>query len=146
TPSLPDDFKKIPVEHPRSRVLASVPGTDQAIEAVLLAQVPQTARVNRKELPAPEVTYQGGSPEFKPIESTSLQGAVNTDKEIIKVGDLYYRCFQGVWFMSRNANGPWEVTSSVPQEIYQIPPSSPAYNVTYVTVEQSSSTDEWVTF
>src|SRR5438105_9927827 len=26
TPSLPDDFKKIPVAHPRSRVLASVPG------------------------------------------------------------------------------------------------------------------------
>ena len=50
TPKLPDDFKKIPLEHDRSRVLASVPGTDQAIEAVLLAQVPQTARVNRATL------------------------------------------------------------------------------------------------
>ena len=47
---LPADFKKISLEHPRSRVLASVPGTPQAAEAVLLAQVPQTARVNRKEL------------------------------------------------------------------------------------------------
>ena len=28
TPSLPADFKKIPLEHERSRVLASVPGTD----------------------------------------------------------------------------------------------------------------------
>ena len=37
TPSLPADFKKISLEHPRSRVLASVPGTDQAAEAVLLA-------------------------------------------------------------------------------------------------------------
>ena len=27
TPKLPEDFKKIPLEHPRSRVLASVPGT-----------------------------------------------------------------------------------------------------------------------
>ncbi len=43
TPELPADFKKIPVEHPRSRVFASVPGTDQAAEAVLLASVPQTA-------------------------------------------------------------------------------------------------------
>ena len=34
---------------PRSRVLASVPGTQQAAEAVLLAQVPQTARVNKKQ-------------------------------------------------------------------------------------------------
>ena len=36
TPTLPEDFKKIPVEHPRSRVLASVPGTPQATEAVVL--------------------------------------------------------------------------------------------------------------
>jgi len=28
TPDLPDDFKKIPLSHERSRVLASVPGTD----------------------------------------------------------------------------------------------------------------------
>src|SRR5262249_30663514 len=47
TPTLPPDFKKISLEHPRSRVLASVPGTPQAAEAVLLTQVPQTARVNR---------------------------------------------------------------------------------------------------
>ncbi len=45
---LPAEFKKIPLEHPRSRVLASVPGTDQATEAVLLAQMPQTARVNQQ--------------------------------------------------------------------------------------------------
>src|SRR6185436_13643153 len=33
TPTLPEDFKRIPLEHPRSRVLASVPGTTQALEA-----------------------------------------------------------------------------------------------------------------
>jgi hypothetical protein len=147
TTSLPDDFKRIPIDHPRSRVLASVPGTDQAIEAVLIASIPQTARVNRKELQAPEVVYQGGTPEFKPIETTTLERAVNTDKEIIKVGDLYYMCFQGVWFMARNAAGPWEVASSVPKEIYTIPASSPAYNVTYVTVEKDESgSDDWVKF
>lgn len=146
TPSLPEDFKRIPVEHPRSRVLASVPGTDQAAEAVLFAQVPQTARVNRKELKAPEVTYQG-DPEFKSIERTSLTRAVNTDKDIIKFGDLYYMCFQGVWFMSRSAKGPWEVTASVPKEIYEIPASSPAHHVTYVTVEKDDDDDDdWVTF
>ena len=41
---LPDDFKKIPLEHPRSRVLASVPGTPEAAEAVLLAQIPGDRR------------------------------------------------------------------------------------------------------
>ena len=59
TPNLPEDFKKISLEHPRSRVLASVPGTQQAAEAVLIAQVPQFARVNKKEIKPPDVTYQG---------------------------------------------------------------------------------------
>jgi hypothetical protein len=138
TPTLPEDFKKIPLSHPRSRVLASVPGTDQAAEAVLLAQVPQTARVEKKLVKAPDVEFQG-DPVFQPIEKTTVSRAVNTDKDIIKVGDLYYMCFQGVWFVSRNPSGPWEVTGSVPNQIYEIPASSPAYNVTNVTVVQDNS-------
>src|SRR5262252_983367 len=144
TPNLPEDFKKISLEHPRSRVLATVPGTPQAAEAVLLSQVPQTARVRKRELQAPDVVYQG-EPQFDPIPPTTLSRAVNTDKDIIKVGDLYYMCFQGVWFMARSASGPWEVTGSVPQEIYEIPSSSPVHNVTYVTVVEDDN-DEWVTF
>jgi hypothetical protein len=146
TPNLPDDFKKISLEHPRSRVLASVPGTQQAAEAVLLAQVPQTARVNIKELKAPDVVYQG-DPQYEAIQGTQLERAVNTDKDIIKVGDNYYMCFQGVWFMASNPKGPWTIATSVPEDIYKIPASSPAYNVTYVTVEQDDNTDdEWVSF
>ena len=144
TPSLPADFKKIPLEHPRSRVLASVPGTDRAAEAVLLAQVPQTARVNRKELKAPDVAFQG-APEFTPVESTTVQRAVNTDKDVFKVGDLFYMCHQGVWFVGKTATGPWEVATAVPEQIYQIPVSSPAHHVTYVTIEDDDD-DEWVTF
>jgi hypothetical protein len=139
SPALPADFKKIPLEHSRSRVLASVPGTSQAAEAVLLAQIPQTATVNRKDLKAPDVAYQG-EPQFAPIEKTTVARAVNTDKDIIKVGDLYYMCFQGVWFMARSASGPWEVTSDVPKPIYEIPASSPASSVTYVTVQSSTPT------
>jgi hypothetical protein len=146
TPSLPDDFKRIPVEHPRSRVLASVPGTRQATEAVLLASIPRTARVNKKEITAPDVVYQG-SPQFQPIAGTmGVERAANTDKDIVKYGDLYYMCFQGVWFISRAATGPWEVASSIPQQIYAIPASSPAHHITYVTVEDDDDDDEWVTF
>ncbi len=141
--SLPADFKKIPLEHERSRVLASVPGTPQAAEAVMLASIPQTARVNKKTLKAPDVSYSG-DPKFEPIEKTTISRAVNTEKDIFKVGDLYYMCFQGVWFMSKEPTGPWEVTGQVPKEIYEIPVSSPAYNVTYVTVEDDN--DEWVVF
>jgi hypothetical protein len=146
TPTLPPEFKKIPIEHERSRVLVSVPGTPQANEAIQLASIPRTARVNKKETKAPEVIYNGDSgPQFKSIEGTqSLQYAVNTDKDIIKVGDLYYMCFQGVWFMGRSATGPWEVASSVPGEIYTIPASSPVNHVTYVTVEEDD--DDEVVF
>jgi hypothetical protein len=138
TPKMPAEFKQIPLEHERSRVLASVPGTPQAIEAVMLAGIPQTARVSRTVM-APEVDYQGEAPQFQPIEQTSVQRAVNTDKDILKVGDLYYMCFQGVWFMSKAPTGPWQVTSDVPKAIYEIPVSSPSHAVTYVTVEESDN-------
>jgi hypothetical protein len=145
TLQLPEDFKKISLEHPRSRVLASVPGTTQAAEAVLVAQIPQTARVNKKQLKGPDVAYQG-EPQFAPIESTSVQRAVNTDKDIFKVGNDFYMCYQGVWFVGKSANGPWEVAQFIPQEIYKIPASSPAHHVTYVTIEDEDDDDEWVTF
>lgn len=146
TPNLPEDFKLISLEHPRSRVLASVPGTQQAAEAVVLASAPQVARVNKKALQAPDVTYQG-DPQYMSITGTRLQRAVNTDKEIIKVGDAYYMCYQGVWFMASTPKGPWTIATSVPEEIYQIPANSPAHSVTYVTVEQDDNEDDdWVTF
>ncbi len=143
SPTLPADFQKIPLEHPRSRVLAAVPGTQQAAEAVLLAQVPQTARINKKEIKAPDVTYQG-DPKFEPVPPTQVTYATNTDKDILKYGDLYYMCFQGVWFVSKSATGPWEVCTNIPKQIYEIPASSPVHNVTYVTVEDDD--DDWATF
>ena len=145
TPSLPEDFKRISLEHPRSRVLAAVPGTQQAAEAVLLAQVPQIARVNKNEIKAPEVIYQG-DPQYKDIQGTQLQRAVNTDKDIIKFGSSYYMCYQGVWFTSNSATGPWTLATLIPPEIYKIPPNSEAHNVTYVTVEEDNDDDEWVTY
>ncbi|HOD66099.1 MAG TPA: hypothetical protein PKM94_05340 [candidate division Zixibacteria bacterium] len=145
TPDLPEDFRNIPREHERSDVLACVPGTDEAAEAVLLAGIPQTARVNKAELKPPEVVY-AGDPEFTPIEGTSCRQATNTDKDILRVGDLYYMCFQGVWFMSRTPTGPWEVTGDVPAAVYEIPPSSECHHVTYVVVEHYDPADVYVTF
>jgi hypothetical protein len=144
TPTLPAAFKQIPAEHDRARVLASIPGTDQAAEAVLLAQIPQKARVNRKETKAPDVAFQG-EPQFATIEPTSVQRAVNTDKDVFKFGDAYYMCYQGIWFVGKGATGPWEVATSVPAEIYKIPVSSPSHHVTYVTVEDDDD-DDWVVY
>ncbi|PYK86417.1 MAG: hypothetical protein DME40_16310 [Verrucomicrobia bacterium] len=132
TPELPPDFAKIPENSPAARVLVSVPGTDEAKDAVLMAQVPTTAVVDPKAAEQAKVSYSG-DPEFKSIEGTSLQYATNTADKVIKVGDVFYLCLQGVWFMSPNPSGPWTTATSVPKEIYTIPPSSPVYNVTYVT-------------
>jgi len=142
THDLPEDFQKIPDDHPRASVRASVPGTVEAEEAVLLAQIPQKAKVEREKMAA-EVDYVG-EPEFKEVEGTSMYYAVNTSSDVIRVGDLYFLCFQGVWFASASPEGPWEVTDSVPDEIYTIPPSSPVYNTTYVRVYDSDPS--WITF
>jgi hypothetical protein len=142
THDLPDDFSLIPEEHPAADVLASVPGTSEAQEAVLLSQIPQKAQVQRDQVSA-EVSYVG-DPEFKPIDGTSMYYAVNTQNDVIRVGDLYYLCFQAVWFVSASATGPWEAADSIPDEISTIPPSSPVYNTTYVQVYESD--EESVTY
>lgn len=145
TPTLPEDFKKIPEGHAIGDLLASVPGTKEAEEAIIQASIPQTAKVNKKEIKAPEVTYAGGKPEFQPIESTTLQRAVNSPNDVILVKNEYYLCYEGVWFVSSSPTGPWKVAESIPAEIYKIPPSSPSYNVTYVTVVEEDHSDDWVT-
>ena len=143
TPDLPPDFAKIPLSSPASAILASVPGTEEAKDAVLLAQVPTTMTVNSKEAAAKVKVEYAGDPKFEPIKGTSMEYAANTPDKVIKVGDVYYLCLQGVWFMSPNPAGPWTTCTSVPQEIYTIPSSSPVYNVTYVT--QTGNPDGTVT-
>jgi hypothetical protein len=136
---LPEDFAKIPSSSPASGILSSVPGTDEAKDAVLIAQIPTVMEIDPKSAAAQAKVSYSGDPQFAPIEGTSLYYATNTADKVIKVGDVYYLCLQGVWFMSPNAQGPWTTASSVPQVIYTIPPSSPVYNVTYVTQTTTSS-------
>jgi hypothetical protein len=143
TADLPPDFAKIPPSSPASAILASVPGTEEAKDAVLLAQVPTTMTVNAKAAASKVKVDYAGNPKFEPIKGTSMEYATNTTDKVIKVGDVYYLCLQGVWFMSPNPTGPWTTCTSVPQEIYTIPSSSPVYNVTYVT--QTGNPDGTVT-
>ena len=133
TPNLPADFAKIPQSSPASAILASVPGTDEAKDAILLAQVPTTMTIKPTDAQAKVKVEYGGDPKFEPIKGTSMQYATNTQDKVIELEGTYYLCLQGVWFMSPTPTGPWSTCQSVPQEIYTIPPSSPVYNVTYVT-------------
>ncbi len=138
TLQLPPDFRNIPVTHPRAHVLVSVPGTPQAEEAVLAASTPTIATVDRKAVTA-SAAYVG-DPQFKPVGGTQLQYAINTPADVIKHNNSYYLVQQGVWFTSDSSNGPWVVATSVPEEIYKIPPESPKHNITYVHVYNSTPT------
>ena len=137
---LPADFSRLPEKQSYSVVLSSVPGTQEASDAVLLAQVPTTAIVNRAQAESQVKVAYAGEPQFVPIQSTTMAYAVNTSNKIIRVNGFYYLCFQGIWFVGPTPNGPWKTADSVPAVIYTIPPSSPVYNVTYVVVSNPTPT------
>lgn len=133
---LPADFAKIPEGSDKDNVLASVAGTDAAREAVMDAQVPQTAAVSRSEAKC-EVSYDG-TPEFKQIDGTSLAYAVNTSASVIKDGNTFYVCQNGIWFTGTTPNGPWSVANSVPADVQKIPSSNPLHNTKYVYIYDST--------
>jgi Cysteine rich repeat len=132
TPTLPADFALIPENSPRGVVLASVPGTAQAQQAIVEAGIPHQATLLRTA-PAPTVIY-AGTPQFAPIPGTALAYATNTAFEVISAGGKFYLCYQGAWFVGASPVGPWILADSIPSAIYAIPPSVPVYNVTYVRI------------
>ena len=136
---VPADFKKIPADHPRGAVLASIPGTPQANESLIANAIPQTATIKKSEAKF-KPTFDG-EPQFVPIEGTNLKYAKNSPVPIIFVpGNTYYAVSDGVWFKAKELSDEWVVADSVPAEIYSIPPSSPVYNATYV--QAYGSTDD----
>jgi hypothetical protein len=135
TYSLPPDFAQIPPNSPVSSVLASVPGTPEAEDAVLIAQIPTTVTVDATKAASEVKVSYVGDPQFLPITGTTMSYATNTPNKVIQVGAQYYLCYQGIWFVAPTPTGPWQTAQTVPQVIYTIPPSSPVYNVTYVTQE-----------
>ncbi|MGO4291980.1 hypothetical protein [Chitinophaga sp. RAB17] len=130
--NLPKDFAKIPEGTTKDAVLASVPGTPAAKEAVMDAQVPQTAKVDRKKATT-SVTYDG-APKFAAVSNTGLEYAVNTASTVLKEGNVYYVVDKGVWFTGSSPKGPWIVATSRPADVDKIPASSPAYNIKYVYI------------
>ena len=71
---------------------------------------------------------------------TSILYAVTTAEQVLKIGNTYFACYQGAWFVSSTPTGPWILADSIPPEIHTIPPSSPLYNVTYVQVYGATPT------
>lgn len=133
---LPKDFASIPEGSVKDNVLASVPGTAASRLAVMDAQIPQTAKVDRKTATC-TVTYDG-EPKFENIEGTSLQLAVNTSSKVIKSGNKYFCVDTGIWFIADSPKGPWKVSDERPKDVEKIPASSTAYPVQYVYIYDST--------
>lgn len=135
--ALPAAFASIPKGSEKDGVLASVAGTAEADEAIVDANVPQTAKVDRTAATC-TVTYDG-TPKFVPIEKTNLSLAENSNLTVMLApNNQYYALENGIWFKSNSANGPWEVANERPQDVDKIPVSSAAYNARYVYIYETS--------
>ncbi len=132
---LPAAFAEIPADSEMGHLRVWVAGTEEANEAVAEASIPQTATIKRDA--TVQVTYDG-NPRFEKIEGTELDYAVNTSSQVLRYGKKYYCVDEGAWYEADNPLGPWKVAVEIPDEIQKIPPSSPAYNVKYVYIYDST--------
>ena len=138
---LPGDFASIPEGSEKDGVLTHVAGTDAANEAVMNAQIPQTAKVNRRTTTC-NVTYEG-EPSFTPINGTSLMVAENSNITVLKSNHKYYAVDNGIWFVSRTAEGPWAVSTERPYDVDNIPADNIAYSSRYVYVYEADDDYVW---
>lgn len=133
--ALPDGLRELPATGPRAHVLASIPGTAQAEEAVMAAHIPRFKEVRRGQ-----ARYRAsflGAPVFQPIAGTEVEMATNTSEDVFRVRGRYYALDQGVWFEAAFATGPWSLADQIPREIYAIPPGHPKHHVAYTRVVAS---------
>jgi hypothetical protein len=130
--TLPTSFSRIDSGSAKGHVLKFVSGTPQSRNAVLDAQIPTVVAVEKSKATL-SVTYKG-DPRFENVSGTNMKYAVNASTTVIMADNLYYACDNGIWFVSTSATGPWVVAESRPEEVDNIPSSSPVYNVKYVYV------------
>lgn len=140
TMDLPADFAMIPDDSTNAFVKASVRGTRQAEDAVLLASVPKQTTLTIGDPKATVTVIYDGQPKFIVIQGTPVSYAINSPQAVFLVNNAFYCCDQGVWFTAPTSTGTWVLCTSVPAAIYTIPPTSPMYNVTYVVVQSSTPT------
>ena len=133
---LPGAFASIPRDSNQADSRVYVAGTQEAKDAILDAQVPQTAAVKRGEADI-EVQYDG-EPVYQAVDGTDLVYIQNTGSTVLVSGGLYYLVEEGVWYVSSSSNGPWQVSDHRPEQVDTILPTSPVYNTKYVHVYDST--------
>jgi len=133
---LPTAFSNIPQDSNQADSRVYVAGTPEARDAILDAQVPQTAAVARGEVDI-KVEYDG-APIYEPVDGTGLVYIENTGSTVILSDGMYYLVEDGVWYVSSSPNGPWQVSDRRPAQVDTILPTSPVYKVKYVHVYDST--------
>lgn len=135
--NLPRAFADIPAGSEKDGVLSSVAGTEEAYDAVMEAQIPQTAKVDRSTARV-EVNYDG-DPRFVPIANTNLSIAENSNITVMQAANnAFYALENGIWFISNSPYGPWQVANERPSDVDRIPPSSSAYNARFVYIYETT--------
>jgi hypothetical protein len=134
--SLPADFARIPESSPKGSVLSCVAGTTEALEALMDARIPQTARIDRKTVP--ETVAYDGRPKFAPIRGTRLEYALNTPAVLIRDLSEYFYVDRGLWFCSEAPSGPWRICTRRPAEVELIPPDYPVYICKFAQIYDAS--------
>jgi hypothetical protein len=143
--NLPAVFEQIPPDHEKSHVLSSVPGTRQARIAMIEAAIPRISEYSMDAGNGMEVPY-AGEPSFVEIQGTVLRRAENTPFQVIMHNNFFYLCHEGAWYSSTRAQGPWKFATEVPEAIYTIPPTDPAYNVTFVRLDSFDDSSNKVAY
>jgi hypothetical protein len=114
TTDLPQDFARIPEDYPLAPVRASVPGTEEAKNTILLASVPTQAEVQVGQASPASVAYEG-TPKFEVITNTTVSYAVNTPNDVFVVDGPYgsagawagYNPATGTYARGGYASGPY---------------------------------------
>jgi hypothetical protein len=83
------------------------------------------------------VNYDG-DPQFQQIAGTQVYSAVNASTTVLRINGHYHVCDNAVWYEGDTPDGPWEVSTYVPAEVNNIPPSDPNYRVRYVYIYDST--------
>jgi len=144
--NLPEAFARIPPDHKMGRVLFSVAGTRQAKLALIEAALPHRTSVAKSSAARLEVSWVG-EPRFEDIETTKLQRGLNTPYQVIRHNNFYYLSYEGAWYFSESPRGPWQAALKIPDEIYRIPATDPAYNVTFVKLDDDPDpADDFVNY
>ena len=135
---MPADFAKIPKGSEKDGVLASISGTPEAEDAIIDAEIPQTAKVKRSDATV-KVDYDG-DPKFAAIEGCTLQLAANSSLTVIKENSTkFFALDNGIWFISTSAKGPWKLADIRPAGLEKISAKSAAYNAKFVYIYASDA-------